>query len=215
MRLVENRRGFVLLYFLFFMPVLVTMLAWTVDFTRLRLVKNQLWATCDAAAHAGIAEAELVPGEVEHKVVDRNGDGRPDEIEVTVKWYRLLLNEEKAKSAAWNIFSQNVSDRGWEVNGAGSKPRGVSVFSSDFSGQVGSSTGQPDIRQDEYTVAARAVVNTYLAGWAVNLGKMFFGRSGEAPKLDPVVENMLRKGKVTISATATARVRVSGVQIGP
>lgn len=211
----KSKRGFVLLYFLFVLPVFVTILTWTVDMTRLRLVKNQLWAACDAAAHAGAAEAELVPGDVEYRLVDKNSDGRPDEVEVTVKWYRLVLSETKAKTAAWDVFYRNVSGRSWRVDGTGSTSKGVSVSSTDFSGRVDSSTGQPDIRQDEYTVTARAVVNTYLTGWAVNLGRTFFQRYAGPPALDPVIEGRLRRGEVTVSATATARVRVSGVQIGP
>jgi hypothetical protein len=216
--LVKNKRGFVLLYFLFFMPVLVAMLAWTVDLTRLRLVRNQLWAACDAAAHAGVAEAELIPGQVDYRTSDTNGDGRPDVVDVTVRWYRLVLNEGRAKQAAWDTFYRNVWERGWVIDGIsrdGSTARGVSVFSTDFFGQVGSSTGRMDVRQDEYTVSARAVVKTFFTGWAVDLGRTFFQRYGGPPVLDPVTENRLRRGEVTVSATATARVKISGVQIGP
>ncbi len=209
-------RGFVLVYFLFFLPVLAAMLAWTVDLTRLRLVKNQLWAACDAAAHAGAAEARLFPGEAEHRLVDDNGDGRPDRVVVTVKWYRLLINEGEARSAAWSVFEKNVRDRGWTLDGKlEDAPKGVVVYSWDFSGRAGSSKNRPDVCLDEYTVSARAVVRTYFTGAAVNLARAVFQRYSGPPALDPVTEEMLRRGEVIVSASATARARVSGVQVGP
>ncbi|ACX51932.1 hypothetical protein Adeg_0789 [Ammonifex degensii KC4] len=209
MRVLKGEKGYALLYFAFLLPVLVIVAAWALDFTRIRLVKDQLWAACDAAAHAGAMEAKLVPGEVEQRVVT-GPDGKPQRVETRVKWYRLLLDENAARQKAWEVFFKNAQDHGWmvDVTGSPSSPRGVFVPSGCFRTEAGSSTGRPDVQQDLYTVSAEARVRTYLVAGAVRLAEALSGRT------DPA-RDYLKRGEVAVAATATAKVRVSGVKVGP
>jgi hypothetical protein len=213
-RLIRRERGYALIYFAYLLPVFVMLLGISVDFGRARLVKNQLWAACDAAAHAGVAEARLAPGGSQTQLVDDNGDGKPDRAVTTANWFRVVMDEAAARQQAWEAFCANVRERGWAVDFAGGAPeRGVWVFSSDFEGRAGSSTNRMDLRQDLYTVSARAYVRTFVLAGAVRMGRAVAGWAGRPFPLPPATESYLQQGMLAVTAAATAQARFPGVPL--
>ncbi len=204
---IKNKRGF-LIEFAYLMPVLILFVALVIEFTQIRMIKNELQAMVDAASLAGVMRAHVMTDVTYENRYDDNGNLIG--VYPVAQNYRLINDDLEAFDIAVNTMLENIEKHpGWGTDGTTritvdlSRAYGEPI-SSGLSDAV-TGNGVPDDRGDysdldEYYFTAEARVKTVFVVPAL---KLFNALTGT-----PVPVNDLNEIVLKAESTSRTKARV-------